>query len=66
MIDVTYGPNAAFCKVDMTFDKMYEIMTDSFIEPDTFIKLTFDDGLHGAIRKKDIIAFTDCEEEVKK
>ena len=66
MIDVTYGPNAAFCKVDMSFDKMYEIMTDNFIEPYTFIKLTFDDGLHGAIRKKDIIAFTDCEEEVKK
>lgn len=66
MIAVTYGPNAAFYNVDMSFDKMYEIMTDCFVEPETFIKLTFDDGLHGAIRKKDIIAFTDCEEEVKK
>lgn len=52
MIDVTYGPNAAFCKVDMNFDNMFLIMTDDFIKPDTFIKLTFDDGLHGAIRKK--------------
>jgi hypothetical protein len=52
MIDVTYGPNAAFHNVDMSFDKMYEIMTDCFVEPETFIKLTFDDGLHGAIRKK--------------
>ena len=61
MIDITYGPNAAFLKVDMNFERMYEIMTDLFISPETFIKLTFDDGLHGAIRKKDIIAFTDCE-----
>lgn len=66
MIDVIYGPNAALCKVDMSFDKTYEIMTDDFIFRETFVKLTFDDGLHGAIRKKDIIAFTDCEEEVKK
>ena len=66
MIDVIYNGNAALLKVDMTCDQMYEIVMDKFIEPDAFIKLRFDDGLQGAIRKKDIIAFTDSEQEVNK
>lgn len=66
MIEIIYGNGVALCKVDMTCDQMWAIVMDDLIKPDTFIKLRFDDGLQGAIRKKDIIAFTDCEEEVKK
>jgi hypothetical protein len=64
MIDIILK-KVQLTEINMTCDEMFGIVMDSFIEPDTFIKLKFANGDYGAVRKKDIVAFIDSEEEVK-
>ena len=66
MIDI-FTEKIQFTKVAMKSSMMYEIVMDNDINPNTYIKIKFSDGSSGAIRKKDIIGFTDSfEEEVKR
>lgn len=64
MIDISCAGNVLCGVVNITYDVMAKIMRDNFIKDDDFIELIFDDGLKGAVRKREIVCFTESSEEV--
>lgn len=64
MIDI-FTNKIQFTRAAMEYDMMYEILMDSAINSETYIKFKFIDGLRGSVRKKDIIGFTDSYEGVE-
>lgn len=49
----------------MRYDVLLEIMKDDYIKANDFIEFEFDDGIRGAVKKRQIIAFCECNEEAE-
>lgn len=63
MIDI-YTGDTVYAHVNMSYQSMLMIMDDTIIGDNQFIEFQFDDGMHGAIRKRCISGFTESVQEV--
>lgn len=60
MIDI-YCDGGAYFNVMMDYDVLLQIMKEDFMKPDDFIEFRFENGDHGAVRKRSINGF--CESQ---
>lgn len=51
-----------FTTEQFTFDAMFRLLQDNFLDDNCYIEIVMENGLKAAIRKKDIIAINEISE----